>query len=245
MTQRRFAADVLGFQRQPTKLIERPSIHLIADRLVDGNAFAGQRALINGRDTVRHPSVNWDTFARSDHHNVAHVDIIERHVCFAVIANDMCNARTEIEDAAYLALGAVNRVTLDALATKRDKHHERGGFVFRQHNRGQRRQCQCQVRSNTTFKQVVQRLVQDPGTTGHRRQQGEPAAEDGPVLTPNRVTDQTKYKIAEKQPADDCRQQIDWKRSIVKPTVARRTASGVVREKLFGGFRDVVHWRTR
>ncbi len=217
--------------------------------LVGGQALAGQRTLVDGRDAGRDRAVDGHAFAGTDGHGLACGDVANGNVDLATAADDMRHRGTKIEDAANGRLGSIERIALDAFTAERDEDHERGRHVLAKHDCRQSGDRQGQFRADAPLKEPVERLIEDSPAAEHRRQEGQPKTERRPVSGPRRVAEQADQQVCRQESPDDQRQEIDGRGLIVKARGGKsaaglsrtRSRGRAVGQKVAGRIGNVVH----
>ena len=107
--------DVLGFDRDAAGLINRAASDPIARCLLDRHRFTGDHRFVHTRSAVEHASVDRNFLSGSHAQVCSFLHLIERHVLFATIADDVRSVWCEIEQRADCASSATAGAQLQDL----------------------------------------------------------------------------------------------------------------------------------
>ena len=174
----RVAARPFGANLEHAVLVQAAAPHRVADSELRRQRLAGHAALVDRRlATLDHP-VHRHPLAGEHSHEIADLDLAERHEFLAAVAKHPRLFRLAGDEAGDRPLGPIDRPVLDPLADQHDEHDLGGGEVLPDPHRRARGDRDRQVGREMPLEQVQDRVADERIARDQREDQRQVDAGD-------------------------------------------------------------------
>ena len=121
-------ADAGGLALDKAALVERGGADAVALGLVDRDALAGERALVDGAVAFKHYAVDGDVLARADNEDVALLHFLDAHGDLLAVAEYRGGLGGELHEALERVGGLALAARFEHLADGDEREYHRGGL---------------------------------------------------------------------------------------------------------------------
>ena len=231
----RLIANRFGDDSQRAELIECPRKDLVAGLLVDGKTFTRERTLVDHRRTCDDVTVNRNPLTGPHGDDVTDDDIGERDVLLTTVALPMHDLGPQCEGLLHRPPRTIDGISLDTFPDQRDQDDQPRRLMLTQGDRGEARERERQVRTKSPRQQAIEGMVQDAGTTQHRRQKCQPIAPECCGVGPaggHAPCAKTQVPVGDQKCRHDQCQEIERGGLIMKVRLRRDAAGRVTSQHL-------------
>ena len=118
MRQQRIPPDLAYTVVEAACGVDGSTEDLGAHRLIHGNALTREHGFVNGGRALNYIAVNGDPLTRAHNNNLAHLQVIYRHLILAPVSNHARRFRLQSHHRADGARGSLLCISLKILAQK-------------------------------------------------------------------------------------------------------------------------------